>query len=170
MRLFIAILPDDNIKQALCDAQDALRKRNFSGHYAPRHSLHLTLSFIGEFSDPDRVLEEMEQIRFEPFDITLAGYISNFDNVLWAGIEKSPELEKYVKQLRHVLAENGIPFDRKGFEPHITIMRDADIFQPFSDVVVAKETMTVSTVSLMRSDLGKHGAQYTEIGTSEASD
>ena len=168
MRLFIALLPDENVKQALADAQNELRRRNISGHCAPKHNLHLTLCFIGEYSDPDRVLELMEQIRFEPFDITLAGYISHFDEVLWAGIEKSPELEKYVKQLRHVLAENGIPFDRKGFEPHITLMRDADVFQPFSDIVVEKETMTVSTISLMRSDLGKHGAQYTEIGTAES--
>ena len=170
MRLFIAIMLEDEMKQALLDAQDALHSRRFSGRYSPAHNLHLTLCFIGEYSDPDFVFEQMEQIRFSPFELTLAGYIGHFDDVLWAGIEKSPELEKYVKQLRHVLAENGIPFDRKSFEPHITLLRGDDSMQEFSDIVIGKKSMTVTGISLMRSDTGKHGALYTELGVAECTD
>lgn len=170
MRLFIAIMLEDEMKQALLSAQDALRSRRFGGRYSPGHALHLTLSFIGEYSDPDFVFEQMEQIRFSPFELTLAGYIGHFDDVLWAGTEKSPELEKYVKQLRHVLAENGIPFDRRSFEPHITLLRGDDSMQEFSDIVIEKKSMTVTGISLMRSDIGKHGAMYTELGVAECTD
>ena len=167
MRLFIAVLLEPNMKKALTDAQNALRKRNFSGHYTDDRNLHLTLSFIGEYHDPDAVLEAMEAIPFSPCDLTFNGYIGNFGALLWAGTEPCPALEKYVKQLRHALAERGIPFDKKKFHPHITLMRNAAGRQSFSDVAVAAESMTVQRISLMRSDFGKHGAQYTEIDAVE---
>lgn len=164
MRLFLAVLPDQNVKQALLDAQNGLRKRNFIGHYTAAQNLHMTLCFLGEYSDPDAVLEAMETVPPPPFPLTLSGYIGNFGNLLWAGAEKSPASEQYAKLLRHTLAEHGIPFERQKFFPHITLLRNAESRQPFSDIVVAREQMTVRRISLMRSDFGKHGAAYTEIG------
>ena len=166
MRLFIAILLENNMIKALTDAQDALRMHQYSGKYTDRRNLHLTLAFIGDFSDPDLVLDSMEQLRLRPFEITLSGYIGNFGDLLWAGMEHSPELEQFVKGLRHALADSRIPFDRKHFHPHITLLRNAQKGRAFSDIAVAKESMTVQGISLMRSDFGKHGAVYTEIGRS----
>ncbi|MBP0966266.1 MAG: RNA 2',3'-cyclic phosphodiesterase [Oscillospiraceae bacterium] len=163
MRLFIAVLPAQNMKQALLDAQNNLRKRSFSGHYTAEQNLHLTLSFIGEYNDPDAVLEAMETVPFAPFPMTLSGYIGSFGNLLWAGTETSPAAEKYAKQLRHVLAERGIPFDRQKFHPHITLLRNAESRQPFADIVIARARMNVRRISLMRSDFGRHGVRYTEI-------
>ena len=167
MRLFIAIQLDDNMKKALTDAQNALRSRQFTGRYSDMRKLHLTLAFIGDYSDPDYVLEVMERLQFQPFDIALNGYIGNFGDILWAGLERAPELEKYAKQLRHSLADAQIPFDKKNFNPHITLLRNAQSPRTFSDVAVTRERMTVQRISLMRSDFGKHGAAYTELGTVE---
>ena len=167
MRLFIAILLENNMIKALTDAQNALRSRQFIGKYTDMRNLHLTLAFIGDFSDPDLVLEMMENVQLQPFEITLSGYIGNFGDLLWAGMERCPELEKYVKQLQHYLADSRIPFDKKGFHPHITLLRNAKSSKAFSDISVAKESMTVQKISLMRSDFGKHGAVYTEIGAVE---
>ena len=167
MRLFIAILLENNMIKALTDAQNALRCRQFSGKYTDKRNLHLTLAFIGDFSDPDLVLEMMENIQMQPFEIVLNGYIGNFGDLLWAGMERCPELDKYVKQLRHYLADSRIPFDKKNFHPHITLLRNAKSSKAFSDISVTKESMTVQRISLMRSDFGKHGASYTEIGAVE---
>ena len=111
----------------------------------------------------------MEQVQFAPFPIRLSGYIGNFDDLLWAGMEQSAELDKIVKQLRHALVAEQIPFDRKKFDPHITFLRKAQIrrenpFQ-FSDVKVRQAEMFVHSISLMRSDFGKRGAVYTEVGS-----
>lgn len=167
MRLFIAVLMERNMKKALSDAQNAIRKRNYSGHYIDERNLHLTLSFMGEYNDPDTVLEAMEAIPFSPCDLTFNGYIGNFGDLLWAGTEPCPALDKYVKQLRHALVERGIPFDKKKFHPHITLLRNAASRQPLSDISITQESMTVQRISLMRSDFGKHGAQYTEIDAVE---
>ena len=75
----------------------------------------------------------------------------------------------YVKQLRHALADAKIPFDRKKFHPHITLLRNAQSRYDFKNIAVYKASMTVQKISLMRSDFGKHGAVYTEIGSVEAS-
>ena len=99
----------------------------------------------------------------------LNGYIGNFGDLLWAGIEQCPELDRYVKQLRHALADAKIPFDRKKFHPHITLLRNAQSRYDFKDIAVYKASMTVQKFSLMRSYFGKHGAVDTEIGSVEAS-
>ena len=157
------------MKNALTDTQIELRQKEFHGRYTQYHHLHLTLSFIGEYSDPDNILEIMERVHCEPVKLTLSGYIGNFGDLLWAGIEQCPELDRYVKQLRHALADAKIPFDRKKFHPHITLLRNAQSRYDFKKIAVYKASMTVQKISLMRSDFGKAGTVYTEIGSVEAS-
>ena len=73
----------------------------------------MTLTFIGEYPDPDQVLDAMENVEFKPFPITLneIGLFNN--NVLWAGVHESESLMKLVKRLRYELAKADIPFDNK---------------------------------------------------------
>ncbi len=69
----------------------------------------------------------------------------------------------YVKRLRKTLSDHGIPFDRKRFNPHITLVRKAVCNKGLPAVSIHKKEMLVERVSLMRSDRGKHGMIYTEI-------
>ena len=50
------------MKNALIDTQTELHQKEFHGRYTQCDHLHLTLSFIGEYSDPDGILEIMERI------------------------------------------------------------------------------------------------------------
>ena len=168
MRLFIAILLDENIKRALTDAQEGLRRNEYLGRYTDGRNLHITLSFIGEYPDADYVIDVMEGVAFQPISLSLSGYIGNFGNLLWAGTEPNAKLEQYVKQLRHTLSDAQIPFDKKKFHPHITLLRNAQSRHSFTDINVRKEAMEVQRIFLMRSDFGKHGAVYTEIGAVNA--
>mgnify|MGYP002627352830 CR=1 FL=1 len=167
MRLFIAVQLNNEIKNAVISAQEKLRQNKVSGHYTDIQKLHLTLAFIGEYGNTDRVLEAMEQVHFESFPLKLGGHIGSFDDLLWAGLEQNDDLEKLARQLRHSLAEHHIPFDKKKFNAHITMLRNAQISNrvDISSLNVDKAVMTVSEVSLMRSERGKHGMVYTEIGS-----
>lgn len=71
MRLFIAIRLDDSIRDALTEVQAALRRHRVGGNCTKIENLHLTLAFIGECGDPDRVLEVMRTVPFEPIPICL---------------------------------------------------------------------------------------------------
>ena len=167
MRLFVAVNFNEEILAALEETQAMLQKRGLRGRYAPPENLHLTLAFLGEYPDPDRVLEVMDTLDFDPFPLTLEGF-GRFGDLWWAGLARSEPLNALVRRLRRALAENDIPFDRKRFSPHITLVRKGGFDGKPPAVEVPKAEMTVDRFSLMRSDRGKRGMIYTELGGKDA--
>jgi 2'-5' RNA ligase len=165
MRLFIALQFDDEIIEELEYFQGMLKDEGVTGNFTSRDNMHITLAFIGDYNDPDAVLDAMELIDFRPIDIELGG-VGFFGDIFWAGIKENPQLAGYVKRLRHGLADAGIPFDKKKFNPHITLVRKFTYKK--GDVIpvwdAPKGKMTVRGISLMRSDRGKSGMIYTEVG------
>ena len=164
MRLFIAIQLNDDIRNSLSTVQTYLRDHGVRGNYTKIENLHLTLAFIGEYSDPDFVLEVIRSVPFAPFPLRIEGF-GSFGDLYWCGIGGNDSLLSYVKRLRRALAESGIPFDRKKFSPHITLIRRAeyDRRRDFPGVAVPDASMRVSGVSLMRSDRTKSVMVYTEV-------
>lgn len=164
MRLFIAIELSDPMKSALTEVQNALRRQGVRGNYTRRENLHLTLAFLGEYNDPETVVQGMGEVPFRPFPLTLKGF-GCFGTLYWAGVEPSDALTALVRRLRRVLAEREIPFDRKRFSPHITLLRKAVTNAGLPRIQVPAEGMEVARISLMRSDRGRKGMIYTEIGS-----
>ena len=115
----------------------------------------------------DRVLEGMDAVDFDPFPLALEGF-GRFGDLWWAGLAKSEPLNALVRRLRRALAENDIPFDRKRFSPHITLVRKGVFDGKPPAVEVPRVEMTVDRFSLMRSDRGKRGMIYTELGGKDA--
>ena len=167
MRLFIAICLSDRMKDALIEAQNKMYDGGVRGNFSPEENLHLTLAFIGEAPDAEPVLDALEEVCFTPFELTLEG-LGCFGDLRWAGLRDSAPLEAVARRLRRALAEHDILFDRKRFSPHITLIRRAS--GPMAGVELKAETMTVTAISLMRSDRGRSGMIYTEIGRKEAWD
>ena len=167
MRLFISIQFNDEIKEALAEIQKEMKKKGIHGHYTDPANMHLTLAFIGEYQNPEDILDIIDEIEFEPFDITL-DHIGMFDQgIVWCGIKDDGSSAWIASQLRHKLAEKRIPFDRKKFSPHITIIRRAGgrLSEVPEEEIAAHSggVMTVDHISLMRSDRGRHGMIYTEL-------
>ena len=168
MRLFIALNFDANTVESLCKLQSLLRDNDVEGNFTKTQNLHMTLAFIGEYGNPHDVLEAMEQVDFRPFDIAFDG-VGSFGELFWVGLKDNPQLEGYVKKLRRALAERDIPFDRKRFSPHITLIRKYS-YKGGREIPVSESPqghMKATRVSLMRSERGKHGMIYTEIGAIE---
>ena len=165
MRLFIAIRLSDGIRDSLSAIQMELRNHGVRGNYTRVENLHLTLAFIGEYSDPAFVLEVMRSVPFEPFPLRIEGF-GSFGSLYWCGIAENAALLSYVKRLRKALAENGVPFDRKKFSPHITLIRTAEYDRRagFPGVTVPDISMRAAGASLMRSERTKSGMVYTEVG------
>jgi 2'-5' RNA ligase len=67
-----------------------------------------------------------------------------------------------MRRIRRALAKNNIPFDKKRFSPHITLIRKAAGTMP--GIQLNTVSMPVERISLMRSDRGKRGMIYTEVG------
>lgn len=165
MRLFIAINFDSAVKDSLIDLQEDLRQAGVSGRWTVPENLHMTAAFIGDYGDPDEVLEVMEGIPFAPFTMTLRG-VQRVRDMYFARTGECREMKDYVRRLRKALSDRGIPFDRKKFSPHITLARRVSIRGEglYNDIEVPDLEMEVDGISLMRSDRGKHGMIYTELG------
>ena len=161
MRLFIAIRLSDAMKDALTVAQDEMYAHGVRGNFTTRENMHLTLAFIGEYPDKEQVMDALLSVSFSSFSICLKG-MGCFRDLWWAGMEESAPLTAVVRRIRRALAENEIPFDRKRFSPHITLIRKATGLMP--GIQIDKVSMPVKSISLMRSDRGKRGMIYTAVG------
>ena len=165
MRLFIAICFDENMLDSLTEIQEDLMSFGVKGNFTHRENLHMTLAFIGEYDDPEQVVEVMQKVPLRSFSIKLSGFRS-FKDMIFADMEENDNLRDYVKRLRKALVDEEIPFDRKKFLPHVTLVRRAtcskgsSFWPEFED----PETMRVNGISLMKSERGQHGMIYTEIG------
>lgn len=160
MRLFIAINLSEAMKDALIEAQNEMYDHGVRGSYTREENLHLTLAFIGEYPDPRRVADALEAVSFAPFELELQG-MGCFGDLWWAGMVDSAPLAAVVRRIRRALGDGGIPFDRKRFSPHITLIRRADGRMP--GIAIQNAAMTVGGISLMRSERGRNGMIYTEI-------
>ena len=169
MRLFIAIEFNEEILQALTNLQSEWKVLGIRGNITPVQNLHLTLAFIGEYGNPTAVLEAMNSVPFGAFNMRLDG-IGSFRDLYWAGIAENVALANYVRRLRKALAEHAVPFDRKKFSPHITLVRRAEFNGSMEELLKNPPIgeMEVKFVSLMSSTRGKNGMIYKNVGVVEA--
>lgn len=165
MRLFIAIQLSDAIKDSLIEAQNDMYDQGIRGNYTEEENLHVTLAFIGEYPDPAAVMEALDTVSFSPFRLDLHG-LGCFGDLWWAGMKESAPLEAVARRIRRALGDADIPFDKKRFNPHITLLRKAKGDMP--GIQIKPAGMTVTRISLMRSDRGKNGMIYTEVDSKEA--
>ena len=154
--------------KTLTDLQEDLRNCGVRGRFTPPENLHMTLTFIGEYGNPEEILDIMNRVNFEPFVLKLEG-LQHFRDMFFARISDNPALAAYVRRLRRNLAEWDIPFDRKKFSPHITLMRKVSLPKGADGVpvYVPQKEILVERISLFRSERGKHGMIYTELGAVE---
>ena len=117
-------------------------------------------------------MDALNQVLFDPFTISLDEQIGNFGDILWVGTKKNPALMSLDLRVRKALDSYHIPYDRKTFRPHITIVRNAKAYgkkeKYISEKKIEKTSMTVEKFSLMESSRIDGKLAYTEIGSVEA--
>jgi 2'-5' RNA ligase len=132
------------------------------GNFTTRENMHLTLAFIGEYSDPEFISDILSDIDLEPVRLVIDGF-GSFGDTYWIGIKEDKGLAANVKRIRRALSDNGIPFDKKKFTPHMTIARKITYEKGFPADSPFPAAMDVGYIALMRSDRGKNGMIYTVI-------
>ena len=152
MRLFIAIPLSEEMKKALVTCMHDLKKQGVEGNYVPAQNLHLTLAFIGEYDDPEKVKEVLRSVPMPPFRMSLSEK-GNFGNLLWAGVKGNQKA---------ALKEAEIPFEDDKFTPHITLVRKA-ASKKLYQVHLPKAEMTVKHVALMKSEQKNGKVSYREM-------
>ena len=107
MRLFLAILFEEPVKDRLCEAMELIRRSTRTSRLTRRENLHLTLVFLGELREAGKVREAMEEIRTGPFPLEIRGlgrFQRDGGDLYWAGIEPSLPLQNLYLELKNALA------------------------------------------------------------------
>lgn len=159
MRLFVAITFSDEIRSSIISLMHDM-KPYVKGKYTPAQNLHLTLAFIGETKDADKVMDALRRVSFKPFRLSLSD-IGSFGDLLWVGVKGNQGLSGAAKAVRDELDAAGIDYDRKRFEPHITIVRTAS--GKWQGIKAPKGEMMVKKISVMKSEQKNGKTVYSEI-------
>ncbi len=128
MRLFMAINFENNVKDAVQNIIDDLKKYSKQGKYVDSEHMHLTLEFLGDIS-PDKVdliIDAMNQISGEKFILALSkiGYFKRREgNIYWIGFTESPSLFRIQSKLHSILVDRGFDLENREYKPHLTIGR-----------------------------------------------
>ncbi len=161
MRLFVAINFTEPFKKAVLHRQADLKRASAAGNFSRPENLHMTLAFIGEVGDASAASRAVKSVAFAPFALRLSGG-GRFGSLHWLGVESDGKAEALAKALREALRHEGVPFDPKPFKPHITLAREVTLAEEFHPGG-PDAAMTVTRISLMRSDRINGRLTYTQI-------
>jgi 2'-5' RNA ligase len=184
MRLFLALDIDAAIRERINSYVDALR-RVPGIRFMPPESYHVTLKFLGEVKDLDRVQRAVATVRAAAFDLVFreTGFFPNLraPRVFWAGIHADGRLPALASAVDEGLAQAGFPREERRFRPHLTLARSGSGnpvprrderpvtgFRALVDAVAKIPTpefgtMTASDFFLFESKLSARGAHYTKL-------
>ncbi len=128
-RVFLAVWPDDAVRNRLVEEGRRLQKA-LSGHLSRPDTLHLTLVFIGNLV-PARLPEMCTALR----SVSSHRFQVDFDRtdcwrhnrIAYLAPSHPPDaLYNLVSALERVLDQLAIPFDRRAYNPHITLLRKTE--------------------------------------------
>lgn len=164
VRLFFALWPPDDVRQALWRSSEPLREA-CRGRPVAKRNLHLTLLFLGSVKE-DR-LAKIEAaagtIRCPRFDLVFDGW-GRFDSakVVWLGCRHpDPGAAALAGAIAGAMEELGFPPERRPFWPHLTVLRKCRDGSP--DEPIQPVTWPVTEFMLVRSLTLPSGPVYEDI-------
>ncbi len=183
MRTFIAIEIPENIKQQMVEVQRRIRNAAVDASWPRPEGMHLTLKFLGDIPEskiPDitnALRLAVEGISRFPLGIQGVGTFPNARNarVVWLAV--TGDLEKLTllqAGVEDAMARLGMERENRAFSPHLTLARIKYIRSRESLLEAIEQVkdvklpgFQVNAVSLMKSELKRSGAEYTEIARVE---
>lgn len=175
MRLFTAILLEEEVKSSIMKAMDMLKQNAIHGSFTHKENLHLTVNFIGE----TKRLTEVKEAMRSAVEITKPGIMQlqlqgfgrfkrSEGDIYWVGINKNEALWRLQRQLVKELKEVGFyDLDDREYKPHLTMGRRIEVGKQFDpkdfEAGIALMKTEASRLSLMKSERLQGKLTYTEI-------
>jgi RNA 2',3'-cyclic 3'-phosphodiesterase len=173
-RLFISVNCDDKVKKQFLSVQEKIKAQSVKGNFSLPENLHLTLVFIGETPDDkiqliSSVIEKALKPPVVPFTLIFSevGCFKHSNKELWwIGTDRNDTCLDTLKTIRQritsTLSFEGVRFDNRPFNPHITLGREIKHELP---IIIPKQEIIfpVNRISLMNSEHVNRVLTYTEI-------
>lgn len=184
MRLFVALLLSEEVRNGLAAVQDELGVRCDGVRWVRPELLHLTVRFLGEVDDRAvaGVAEAMSRGAADaaPFDMRIAGLgafpPAGAARIVWAGAsDESGTMAAMERSVGANLDAAGFPPEFRAWSPHITLGRvrvgrspragrasgsGRDLRAVLDDAEFPAMTQSAQALSLMSSVLGTNGSRY----------
>jgi 2'-5' RNA ligase len=170
-RLFVAIRPPEDIRDAMVDTMEDTPDLRWVGD----EHLHLTLRFIGEVEGPlaDDIALALGRVRFDRFALRIAGvgiFQRRNGGAMWAAVHPKDPAAALAAKVERACVSAGLEPERRAFHPHITLARfkrgpGNDAAQAFLERNRGLTTppFPVDRFILYESRLSRHGAHYEEV-------
>jgi len=135
----------------------------------PPEQMHVTLHFIGD-AELAPILKALREIDYQAFTVSIEN-LGHFKTagggaIIWAGIQRSPEVSGLYAAVGKKLTELGIKTETKPYKPHITLARCGPAvrslipeFLSMHDALLIPN-IPVIAFSLYSSDLSKGAPEY----------
>jgi RNA 2',3'-cyclic 3'-phosphodiesterase len=187
MRLFIALDITDAIRDRISLFLAGVSGFAPDARWAKPESLHVTLKFIGEQSEPavEQIKNKLSAVQSAAAEIQFRGYgffpTAKSPRVFWIGLQAGPQLAALAAQIDDKMASLGIPKEDRAFSPHLTLARIAGgsgsprrtggpncSFQRLQERLSGLSTpefgtMTARDFFLYQSQLSPKGSKYTKL-------
>lgn len=178
IRTFICIELPETLQALLTKFQDSLKRLGADVSWVKPSNIHLTLKFLGDVPEQklpvicETVKSAARAVPAMSMQVREAGSFPTARNprVLWVGIQPVPsQLRTLYESIDVGLSEKGYARDDRPFNPHLTIGRVKsprnvqDLMRKMQELNFDGETVSVRTVTVMRSDLRPAGALYSPI-------
>jgi len=183
-RVFIAIELPAKVRRKLKAHIDRLRESvpEASASWSREDNLHLTLKFLGD--TPVSQIETLSQAaksaasQLSSFELVIKGCGAfpsrGQPRVIWIGIEdRSGQLGKLHHGLEQECAQAGFAREQRPFHPHLTIARirkphgSRQLAIMHEEIGFEAETVSVSALAVVRSELSSKGSRHTAISRHE---
>jgi len=175
MRLFLAIVPDEEAIKSISKIQNKIKEVivNRRIRFVPIDQFHITLEFFAD-SNPNKIIDLLKDVSFNEFEaildkielipnekltrvISLSSLPNSFSN-------KLNELKYNVEKLLGVEKEN----KNRSFLPHLTIVRvkrkiTIDEIKRTKEIKLDKIKFRINSFTLYESRLSSEGAVYSKI-------
>jgi 2'-5' RNA ligase len=173
VRTFIAIDLTPEVRERMRGPQGTLAGCRARLTVVKPPAIHITLKFLGEIDEKTlaRVKEALSRIRFEPFDISLAGVKGNpplSPQVIWSEVCDAGGCRRLFGLVEEALLPIGIPKERRPYTPHATLARVKKFDPSLLPVLkgLASEEFgpcTVACIKLKKSTLTPEGPIYEDL-------
>jgi 2'-5' RNA ligase len=131
MRIFVGIPLPNDVKFYLKETQTNVLLNKAKGNLTDINNFHITLIFLGELNSSQiealafGLKEGLKGFKmFECYLDSIGSFVKGLDQIIWIGIRQQNDLLKKLHlKVRNIVKSLELPFDDKGFKPHITLAR-----------------------------------------------
>jgi RNA 2',3'-cyclic 3'-phosphodiesterase len=171
-RLFIALKLPLEIVEEINSLRQSVYDDGIKRKWESSEKLHLTIKFLGDVEDSrtdliikkiDKVLSGEKKINcsYEKFGFFLP-------RILWLSLKCDKVIYDIAGKIEDEMAELGFQKEKRGFKPHITLLRikeipDNKFISGFNNYKLPERNFICDKISLMKSRLLPGGSVYSDI-------